>query len=404
MSRRALRPCPVCAGDGVEVLHHQAFVQPEGCPLPPCYDVVACAACGMVYADTPAPQAAYDHYYAAFSKYEDAALASGSGVDALDARRLDQTAAAIAARLPREARILDVGCAAGGLLAALGRLGYRSLHGVDAAPGCAAAVRAQGHGAHCLPLSRLGELAAAGPFDAIILSHVLEHLADLAGVMKGVAALATPGGLVYLETPDAGRYTDYPYVPFYFFDSEHINHFDPRQLALLGARFGLRADAVGERRLEVAPGRFYPAAWAWLTNDAAAEVLPAANLPLAAAVRRYVAACGAAPRYAVLRRLADEGTQVIVWGAGSLAQRLFGEGALAACRIVAIVDRDRNKQGKRFGSFTVEAPEAALERNPDAVVLVLAAVHDAAIAGEVRALSPRARVEVLDRPAPGAAS
>lgn len=377
-------------------------MQPAECPLPDAYDVVACPDCGFVYADTPASQQTYDRYYEAYSKYEDPAVASGGGIGTLDARRLEETAEFIARKLTTNARILDVGCAGGGLLAALRRRGFSRLCGVDAAPGCVASLRILGFKAKCLPLSRLRELAKIGPFDAIVLSHVLEHVADLRSLMLEVRALATPGGSIYLETPNAARYADYPYVPYYFFDSEHINHFDPRQLAILGARFGLSEDTTGERVLEIAPGKLYPAAWAWLRKDATA--IPtgpsATNTELPAAVRRYLANCKAAPDYPALRRLASNSTPIIVWGAGSFAQRLFGLGVLHTCRIVAIVDRDRNKQGLNFAGRTVEAPETALANHPDATILILAAVHGEDIAREIRALNRDARVELLDTPSP----
>jgi len=89
-----------------------------------------------------------------------------------------------------------------------------------------------------------------------------------------------------------------------------------------------------------------------------------------------------------------------VWGAGSFALRLFGAGALDACPVVAVVDRDRNKQGRPFAGFTVEPPEAALERNPEAVVLVVAAICGDDIAAEARAIRGGGRVVTLSRPVP----
>jgi SAM-dependent methyltransferase len=43
----------------------------------------------------------------------------------------------------------------------------------------------------------------AGPpaFDALVLSHVLEHVVDLAGFLGDVRRVLRPGGLVYAEVP-----------------------------------------------------------------------------------------------------------------------------------------------------------------------------------------------------------
>jgi FlaA1/EpsC-like NDP-sugar epimerase len=104
-----------------------------------------------------------------------------------------------------------------------------------------------------------------------------------------------------------------------------------------------------------------------------------------------------------LKALVASRKPVVVWGAGSFALRLFGEDALAGCHIVAIVDRDRNKRGRPFAGFTVEAPEEALRRYPDAAVLVAAAVCDSAIAAEARKLLPGNEIVTLTPGSPQSA-
>ena len=88
----------------------------------------------------------YDRYYADLSKYSDSTTGTGAGQQAWDRDRLRDTAAFIASAVgDRERRILDVGCANGGLLAELSALGFSALYGVDPSPACVAAVNAQPH-------------------------------------------------------------------------------------------------------------------------------------------------------------------------------------------------------------------------------------------------------------------
>ena len=386
--KTASRDCPLCSERQVEALYTQRFRLPGGSPLPEIYDVVACSRCGLVYADTPVPQKEYDRYYAEFSKYEDPAVATGGGGSDLDLRRLEGTADALAARVDKDARVLDVGCAGGGLLSSLRRRGFRRLHGTDAAAACVQQVASMGINATRAPLSDLSSLDSAGPYDLIVLSHVLEHVVNLRPVISAVVTLAAPGGFVYAETPDASRYAEYSYVPFYFFDAEHINHFDTERLALLGASAGLLSEEAGVRTLQIAPDKTYPACWIFWKRKASVQPVahPRGSRSLRDRIAAYVQRCGSGGQFPQLKALAASGKPVVVWGAGSFALRLFGEDALAGCHIVAIVDRDRNKQGHPFAGFTVEAPEEALRRNPGAVVLVAAAVCEAAIAAEARDL------------------
>src|SRR6476469_7696463 len=137
--KTAGRPCPICSNAKVEVLHHQTFLLPEGHLLPKAYDVVYCPDCGFAYADSSASQKVYDAYYAGFSKYEDNRTSTGGGGSEWDSRRLRETAAAIAAIvLEKQARIVDLGCANGGLLGALKALGFLNLIGIDPSPACVA--------------------------------------------------------------------------------------------------------------------------------------------------------------------------------------------------------------------------------------------------------------------------
>ncbi len=391
----ARRPCPICSTKQVEILHTQRFQMPEDSPLPDLYDVVACPGCGLVYADTPASQRDYDRYYAEFSKYEDPVVATGGGDSELDAARLGDTADAIAARTDRNARVLDIGCAGGGLLSALRHRGYERLHGADAAPACVAQVASMGIESTRASLSELESLESGGPYDVIVLSHVLEHVVALQPLVSTVAKLLPREGLVYVETPDAARYCEFDFVPFYFFDAEHINHFDAGRLAALGRSAGLVAEASGQKDLRVAPEKSYPACWTWwqMGGGSAGGRKEGGRRVLRNHVADYVRRCRLAGQFPHLRDLARSRKPVIVWGAGSLALRLFGENALAGCHIVAVADRDRNKQGRSLAGFTIDAPEAALARHPDAVVLVAAAVCDEAIAAEARAI--RAGVEIV---------
>src|SRR6185295_11942248 len=95
---------------------HQEFSLPPTSPLPRSYDVVACAECEFVFADTPGTVTDYESHYAESSKYQDPVLASGSGGNALDGARIAAMADLLVTLAGRSARILDIGCGAGGLL------------------------------------------------------------------------------------------------------------------------------------------------------------------------------------------------------------------------------------------------------------------------------------------------
>ena len=243
------RPCPVCEGCDCADMHTQRFVLPEDHPLRNGYKVVCCGRCGFVYASTPANQADYDAFYAQFSKYEDNTTSTGSGVTPWDAERLEGTASDIARFVPdRAARIVDIGCANGGLLAALKARGYENLCGIDPSPRCARYVHDQlGIEAYAGWLTRLPE--EVGAVDAVLLSHVMEHVLELRPALEAVRAVMKPGAILYVEVPDATRYAEFLFAPFQDFNTEHINHFSRDSLANLLRACGLEPAEAGRRML-----------------------------------------------------------------------------------------------------------------------------------------------------------
>lgn len=385
----ALRACPICGGRDVHVLHHQRFVLAEGCPLPNAYDVVACDDCSFVYADTAGQQRDYDRYYERFSKYDDPSVATGGGDSELDLRRLDVTADMLAdtvATPSSRARVLDIGCAGGGLLQALGRKGFVNLIGLDPSPACVARVRAKGLAGIQGKISDLPHLEELGTYDAIVLSHVLEHVVDVRETMKALHGLVAADGILYIEVPDAARYVHYPFVPFYYFDAEHINHFDTASLANLAAAGRFRVVASGHKDLPVGDQQFYPVVWAvFAPAQVNGTITPAAGLP--EQVVAYVVQSADRSADDPLERLVVDQRPVALWGAGSHSQRLLKQSALGRCRIVAVVDRDRVKEGQKFAGLEIQSPEAGLPGLARDVVVVIASVlHAKAIAGELRAL------------------
>jgi SAM-dependent methyltransferase len=383
--RPALRPCPLCAGSTVESLHPMRFALAAGSSLPGAYDVVACAHCGFTYADTPGTREDYERHYAERSRYEDAAFATGAGQAPADRRRIDAVADWLAARVPPESDVLDIGCGAGGLLIALGARGFRKLAGIDPSPACVAQLRAHGLTAWQGTLARLPDEAAG--CGLVILSHVLEHVLDVRAALGAVRARLGRGARLYIETPDASRYCSRPFVPFYFFDSEHINHFDGASLAALAARSGLEVIAAADDTIEVEGDMAYPVTRALLGLAAGAINAPARLDHLRDAVAAYVGESRRRTDHSALAALVAGGRPLALWGAGSQAQRLLADSPLAGVRFVAVLDRDRGKQGTSFAGCQVVAPEVALRGLPaDTVVVIAAALAAQAIVAQCQAM------------------
>lgn len=99
---------------------------------------------------------------------------------------------------------LDVGCGAGLLCEPLARLGAQ-VTGVDAAPENIGAARAHAEASGLAIDYRAGEferVAKGRTFDLVTSMEVIEHVADPAAFVAGLAAALAPGGLMILSTPN----------------------------------------------------------------------------------------------------------------------------------------------------------------------------------------------------------
>lgn len=385
MKTNPRRACPVCENSaGAELLHTQGFVLPENHPLPAKYDIVACGACGFVYADTSASQAAYDKYYAEMSKYEANYTYPGTSL-------FIDRAAWIGKFIPgRGDAIIDIGCGNGELLAELKKLGLTALAGLDPSEKCVSGLKERGFTGI---LGSVFSVSAARKYDAAILSGVLEHIYDVSRIMATMRQLVKRSGLLFVCVPDASRYRDYDAVPWDYFNIEHINHFDETSLLNLGLRHGFSTVSSLKTTITLSkttqPVLFHvyenaddpPVNWQAYSRNRVAD---------------YIGRTGRKPGVdRTIGRLIATKEEIIVWGAGNYTSRLLAGQGLARCNIALIVDNDKHKQGTSLGGHAVCPPEAIRGLKTKPAILIGAAVFCDEIAAEVRAMGLSNEVIVL---------
>ena len=107
--------------------------------------------------------------------------------------------------LPPGGRVLDVGCASGGLLALLrDRAGH--LAGLELSATAARAAAEIGDHVVQGALEDPGLPFAAGSFDLVVLADVIEHLADPADGLARAVGWCRPGGAVLVSVPNIAHW------------------------------------------------------------------------------------------------------------------------------------------------------------------------------------------------------
>ncbi len=148
---------------------------------------------------------------------------------------------------PPPGRLLDVGAGRGRFVAAAAAAGYEA-RGLEPSPGAVVAARAL-HGVELEPVGVEGASIEPGRLDAVVLWHVLEHVAAPAEALERVATWLQPGGGLLVGVPNvASLQARLGGRRWFHLDPErHRTHFTPAGLGILLNRTGF--DAVDERHV-----------------------------------------------------------------------------------------------------------------------------------------------------------
>lgn len=396
------RVCPVCKNSSGRILHSQEISAPDEFGISPRFDIVECTKCGMIFSDTVIEQGALDDLYRDHSKYADTSIFSLSPVidksesnkqdlgsvdppeAPWDLERLKKTAQYLASIIPdKSIRVLDAGCATGALLGFLAGQGFSTLTGLDPSPVATAEASKRVDGITAVTGSFLTPPTNFGPFDLIILSHVLEHITDVEGAVDALRNLLAPGGSIYIEVPDATRYVDYLVAPFHDFNTEHINHFSISILNRLLVNRGFETKENKSSTIYCSANDEYPVVYG-IWTVAPAEPLAQSIVPdkvLAEGIRRYVIESRELLNQidAGLRNVISRKDSVMIWGAGQLSMKLMRDTILSDTNIAGIIDSSPQKQGLHFDGVAVISPEmAAAQTSP----VVIGSIHHSDLIGE----------------------
>lgn len=143
--------------------------------------------------------------------------------------------------LPPGARVLEIGCGEGLLLDELGRRGLQ-VTGVEPSVVASAAARGKNLDVHT---GYFPAVPIEGPFDAVVMSHVLEHLPQPAETLAAIDRILSGGYVLLIQTNWRGLIPRlrgrrwYAWVP-----DQHFWHFTPRGLMKLFQPLGWSTRAV----------------------------------------------------------------------------------------------------------------------------------------------------------------
>lgn len=196
---------------------------------------VGCNTCGLIQINPHPTEKAFNTFYQKDYRrfYQGIVKPSDEYIKALKkTERLDYTVDYLKhnAGLDEAAAVLDFGCSEGALFEALGRHGFAgSLVGVETNPDFATYAAQRNHAKVYASLDEVAEKV-----DLVVVNHVFEHLVDPMGFLKRIQENLSPTGCLYMDVPDADRYSS-----INDFHIAHVAHYTIRTLRsmLVGAGF-----------------------------------------------------------------------------------------------------------------------------------------------------------------------
>lgn len=274
--------CPLCGEEGPK---GAVLATDHVLPGHPRVTLLRCPACGVAFLEDLTPP----DYETSLAVQLDYYVEQGAGIDCIVAPLL---------RLPPESvrRCLDVGCSFGFALDfSRFAFGWEVL-GVDPSPLAAASGEALG-----LPVRRTYFSAdldlGPEPFDLILCSEILEHLAEPLALLVAMRERLSPEGLLVLSTPNlaiVSRETEEGALGRALSPGFHLMLYDRGALSLLLGKAGF-----SEVRIEESPETLR--AFAACSPSALERMRPADPAPERTLLRDYFAAraAGAPPDSAI---------------------------------------------------------------------------------------------------------
>lgn len=370
------RKCPLCGANDPELLLQAMYGRFDDSSLSPDIILCSCNICGMAYHEVIDPDSLNLYYseqgfYGCYNPYVKGDLDPGL--------RHTLIYDIVSRHLPdRQWSWLDIGSSRGDLLLYLQDKGLNNLIGLDLNEKAIETLRRRGlktllAGADQVPLPD-------GSIGVISSSHNLEHCLEPHIYMREAVRLLRPGGLIYIQLPDAEHYGSWDFRNSYaqWACPEHINHFSRHHLEDLMRANGLSVIDAGNIPLstmikcpESRDNDLYSVYVLGRADNAPAKS-PVLYDGLKKSLKKLIETDeeGLAAYRRLTTQLAQTARPVYMWGLTLAFWSLYGLSGFNKINIKALVDKNPYYQGRLVDGRPVEGLEAFKRAEPDDFVIL----------------------------------
>lgn len=283
-------------------------------------------------------------------------------------------------------KVLDFGCGEASLLIELScKFNESTFWGFDPSPAAQlGSQKAQALGLSNIRVCDFDKAIANGPFDLIIVSHVLEHLLDF-DLLCSLNALLAEAGFLYVEVPDPLHYATQERREFlYYFDRLHLNHFTPQSLVRLAAAYEFGYVRHFEYAFPYRDGGEYPGLGVLFQKGGSLTEISSASV--IQTVREYISKERARAKSITNQLDGCEG--ILVWGAGDNFYRSMENGGpLSGLANMTLLDSRPQTILIGDQQYVAEQPVEGIKSHPWPVVITVSEAKQALVE-QVKRIDP----------------
>ena len=333
-------------------------------------ELVFCPACALVQITETVPPEVLFREYAYLSSFSDTVVHNAEGI----VRRLIGLEG-----LGSESLVLEIASNDGYLLQHYHHKGIPVL-GIEPAANIARVARDErGIPTVCefFGAQLAAELVAGGrAADVVHGNNVLAHVADLNGVVRGIATVLKPRGVAVIEVPYVKDLIDH--CEFDTIYHEHLCYFSLTALDRLFRRHGLVIRDVERIPIHGGTLRIFASRAEWAIPGEAVKSLLAEEAAWGVDREEFYRGFGAeverlrASLLELLGGLKAQGRRIAAYGASAKGSTLLNFFGIGADTLEFVVDRSTVKQGRYTPGthLPILAPERVLELRPDYLLLL----------------------------------
>jgi FlaA1/EpsC-like NDP-sugar epimerase len=203
-------------------------------------------------------------------------------------------------------------------------------------------------------------------YDAVILSAVLEHIPNINTFLKSLKSWMARDGFLVIEVPDLEFFKNSKNAPFQELSVEHVNFFTAASLKNLLGTFGFKVVRKRNFICAAAPGGITGAVLTMVGQLKISSRTPKIERTSRSAMKEYIKNSRKTleEEKRVIRKIVAANRPILVWGTGTLCQRLLAQGELVKDKIISFVDSNPHYKGKMLAGVPIISPEQIQSNAP----------------------------------------